>query len=90
MTLAVVPSGDVCGASVTGVDLAGELSEDTVAAIRAAWLKHRVLAFPDQHVGDDALERFTVAMGGFGEDPFFAPIPGRTHIAAILREADET
>ncbi|MGN6495764.1 MAG: TauD/TfdA dioxygenase family protein [Tsuneonella sp.] len=90
MTLAVVPSGDVCGASVTGVDLAGELGEDTVAAVRAAWLKHRVLAFPDQHLGDDALERFTVTMGGFGEDPFFAPIPGRTHIAAILREADET
>ncbi len=39
---------------------------------------------------DNALERFTLAMGGFGEDPFFAPIEGRKHIAAILREANET
>lgn len=39
---------------------------------------------------DDDLERFTIAMGGFGEDPFFDPIEGRQHIAAILREADET
>jgi taurine dioxygenase len=89
MSLAVSPSGQACGATVTGVDLAGELSADLVAEIRAAWLKHRVLAFADQRMDDDALERFTLAMGGFGEDPFFDPIDGREHIAAILREADE-
>lgn len=89
MSLAISPSGQACGATVTGVDLAGELSADPVAEIRAAWLKHRVLAFADQRMDDDALERFTLAMGGFGEDPFFDPIDGREHIAAILREADE-
>lgn len=83
-------SGEVCGADVFGVDLAGPLAPDTVADIRTAWLTHRVLAFPDQHLSDDALERFTLAMGGFGEDPFFAPIAGHTHVAAVLREADET
>ena len=89
MSLTISPSGQACGATVTGVDLAGELSVDLVAEIRAAWLKHRVLAFADQRMDDDALERFTLAMGGFGEDPFFDPIDGREHIAAILREADE-
>jgi len=48
-----------------------------------------VLAFPNQQIDDDDLERFTLAFGGFGEDPFFAPITGRQHIAAIRREADE-
>lgn len=86
----VAPSGDACGAQVTGIDLAGDLDAATVAEVRAAWLDHRVLAFPDQRLDDDALERFTLALGGFGEDPYFAPIPGREHIAAILREADET
>lgn len=86
----VEPSGEVCGAEAIGVDLAGPLDPTAVAAIRGAWLQHRVLAFPDQHLDDDALERFTQAMGGFGLDPFFAPIAGRTNIAAILREADET
>ena len=86
----VEPSGEACGAVVTGVDLAAELTVDLVAQIRAAWLEHRVLAFRDQAMDDDALERFTIAMGGFGEDPFFAPIEGRSHIAAIRREADET
>ena len=87
--LRVEPSGQACGARVIGVDLSAALDGATVAAIRAAWLEHHVLAFPDQTMDDDALERFTLAMGGFGTDPFFAPIPGRKHIAAILREADE-
>ena len=87
--LRIEPSGQACGARVIGVDLSAPLDNATVAEIRAAWLGHHVLAFPDQRMDDDALERFTVALGGFGTDPFFAPIPGRTHIAAILREADE-
>lgn len=90
MSLTVTPSGQSCGATVTGVDLSGELTEQLVADIRAAWLQHKVLAFAGQQMDDDALERFTTAMGGFGEDPFFAPIKGRQNIAAILREADET
>jgi taurine dioxygenase len=90
MSLTVTPSGQSCGATVTGVDLSGELTEQLIADIRAAWLQHKVLAFAGQQMDDDALERFTIAMGGFGEDPFFAPIKGRQNIAAILREADET
>jgi taurine dioxygenase len=86
----VDPSGEACGATVTGVDLAEDLGDDQIAAIREAWLAHHVLAFRDQVMDDDALERFTLAMGGFGEDPFFAPIPGRSHIAAVRREAEET
>jgi taurine dioxygenase len=85
----VEPSGQACGATIRGVDLSAPLGDTLVAEIRAAWLKHRVLAFADQQMDDDALERFTLAMGGFGYDPFFEPIPGRKNIAAILREKDE-
>ena len=89
MPFEITPSGQACGARVTGVDLKQPLDRETAAAIRAAWLEHHVLAFPDQFLSDDDLERFTLAMGGFGHDPFFAPIPGRQHIAAVRREADE-
>lgn len=89
MGLKVEPSGQACGARVTGLDLKAELGEALVAELREVWLEHHVLAFPEQFLSDDDLERFTLAMGGFGEDPFFAPIPGRQHIAAIRREADE-
>ncbi|QFT77939.1 TauD/TfdA family dioxygenase [Erythrobacter sp. THAF29] len=85
----IEPSGQGCGARVTDCDLSGELDPDLIAEVRSAWLEHKVLAFAGQQMDDDALERFTITMGGFGEDPFFDPIKGREHIAAILREADE-
>jgi taurine dioxygenase len=89
MTLNIVPSGGACGATIRGVDLAKPLSRDVIAAIRTAFLAHQVLAFPDQDMTDDDLERFTLAFGSFGEDPFIAPIPGRAHVLEVRREADE-
>jgi taurine dioxygenase len=90
MTIHIAPSDQACGANVTGVDLSRPIEADTVAEIRAAWLEHHVLAFPGQNISDDDLERFTVYFGGFGVDPFVKPIPGREHIIAIQRRADET
>ena len=88
--LNISPSGQACGAAVTGVDLTQPLEPDTVAAIRAAWLEHHVLVFPEQPMSDDDLERFSLYFGEFGRDPFFEPIEGRRNIAAIERRADET
>ena len=89
MAIEVTPTGQACGARVTGVDLTSPLSGDEVAAIRTAWLDHHVLVFPDQPVSDDDLERFTLYFGPFGHDPFFEAIDGREHIAAIHRLPDE-
>ena len=86
----IKPSGMACGAEVTGIDLAQPLAPGDVAALRAAWTRHLVLAFPDQDLDDDALERFTLVFGAFGEDPFIAPIAGREHVIAVARGADET
>ena len=90
MEFIVKPSGKACGASVTGVDLTNDLSHKEIAKIRAAWLDHKVLSFPEQPMSDDDLERFTLYFGGFGDDPFIAPITGRNHIIAVQRNAHET
>jgi len=90
MAITVTPSGEACGATVSDIDLSKDLGEDLVANIRTAWIEHGVLAFPDQSLSDDDLERFTGYFGDFGEDPFVQPIPGREHIIAIQRNADET
>jgi hypothetical protein len=87
--LEIVPSGQACGALVAGIDLTAPLAEQSIAEIRAAWLQHHVLAFPDQPMSDDDLERFSLSFGPFGEDPFIAPIPGRSHVIAVRRMADE-
>lgn len=88
--LKITQSGQSCGARVTGVDLSKPLDHGTVTALRAAWLEHQVLAFPDQTLNDDDLERFSQCFGPFGDDPFIAPIPGREHVIAVQRSADET
>ncbi|MEL7113290.1 MAG: TauD/TfdA family dioxygenase [Pseudomonadota bacterium] len=90
MDLHIEPSGQACGATVAGVDLTTDLDQPTVDAIRAAWLEHLVLSFPDQAMSDDDLERFTLYFGPFGHDPYIAPIEGRDHIIAVKRKADET
>jgi taurine dioxygenase len=89
MGMTIRLSGQACGAAVTGVDLSKELADSLVTAIRQAWVEHGVLTFPDQSLSDDDLERFTGYFGDFGEDPFVQPIPGREHIIAIQRNADE-
>ncbi|MEQ1548165.1 MAG: TauD/TfdA family dioxygenase [Chakrabartia sp.] len=90
LSVTVCTSGQACGATVTGLDLTQKLSADAAGEIRALWLEHHVLAFPNQHLNDDDLERFTLAFGGFGDDPYIAPIAGRDHIIAVQRKADET
>jgi taurine dioxygenase len=86
----ITPSGQSHGATVSGLNLAEPLAPATVAALRQAWLEHGVLAFPEQDLSDDDLERFTTYFGPFGEDPFIAPIPGRKHVIAVQRNKDET
>lgn len=90
MSLKIVASEQACGAQVSGVNLSAPLSVSEIKQIRAAWLEHHVLAFPEQHLSNDDLERFTLYFGPFGEDPFIAPIDGREHIIAVQRAADET
>ena len=89
-SISVHPSGQSCGAAVTGLDLTQPLTSPVVKQIREAWLEHHVLSFPNQKMSDDDLERFSLYFGRFGDDGFFGPIPGREHIAAIRREAEDT
>ena len=51
------------GAEVRGVDLGGELDADTVARIRAAWLEHLVLVFPDQRLTPEGQVDFARRFG---------------------------
>ena len=89
MIFNVAVSDQSCGAEISGIDLTKELLESQISDIRDLWLEHHVLSFPNQLLDDDALERFTLCFGSFGDDPFIAPIPGRKNIIAVKRTADE-
>ena len=87
--ISVKPSGQACGAFVTGVDLSKPLDDATLRDIRTAWVEHHVLAFPGQKISDPDLERITQYFGVFGDEPFFVPMEGSDHVVALTRRADE-
>ena len=90
MSFTVTKSAGPCGATVSGLDLSARLSKKTITELRQTWLEHKVLAFPDQAMANTDLEKFTRYFGDFGDDPYFEPIDGHDHIAAICRRAEET
>ena len=61
--LALRPITPITGAEVSGVDLSRELGPATIAAIRQALLKHKVLVFHDQDLTDAEQIRFSRYFG---------------------------
>lgn len=86
--LEVERTGQACGATVHGVDLR-TIDGDLAEALRAAWLEHHVLVFPDQDLSIGQLERVAAAFGPFGEDPYLRSLPDHPHVVEVRREADE-
>lgn len=89
MAIAVTRQQASCGALIRGVDLSRDLSADEVVGIRAAWLQHQVVAFPDQPMEIADIERFATHMGPNGEDPYIEAIAGHPRVVQVRREPEE-
>ena len=89
-TLEVVPLADAIGAEIRGVDLASELSDATVAAIRQAWLDHAVVFFRDEDLGPDQFLAFARRIGDPVEYPFVRGIDGYPEVIAVDKLPPET
>ncbi|MEE8516655.1 MAG: TauD/TfdA family dioxygenase [Alphaproteobacteria bacterium] len=63
MTMTVTPISDALGAEVAGLDLAGEVPDATIAAIRDALAEHLVLVFRDQKLSPPHQIAFTRRFG---------------------------
>ena len=69
-----LPVSGALGAVVTGIDLAGPISDETAQALHDAWLEYQVLFFEDQQLTP---EQFKKAVRNFGEievHPFIGKI----------------
>ncbi|MAZ45860.1 MAG: taurine dioxygenase [Gammaproteobacteria bacterium] len=89
MSLTINPNNNDFGASITGIDLSKGLSNKQIREIRNAWVKHRVISFPNQPISPSDLELFSRYFGKFGNDPYVSPIAGYEHIIEVRREPDE-
>ncbi|MEC8201517.1 MAG: TauD/TfdA family dioxygenase, partial [Pseudomonadota bacterium] len=65
------------GAEIFGPDLSEDLSEEMVAAVRSALLKHCVIFFRDQKISDDDLARFGRQFGELAPLPPHRQFPGK-------------
>ena len=89
-TINVAPIADALGAEISGVDLASDLPEETVAEIRRAWLEHLVVFFRDQVLGLDEFLGFARRIGNPVEYPFVKGVDGYPEIIAVAKLPDET
>lgn len=85
--LDVVPVAGRIGAEIRGVKLGADLDDDTVRAIRAALLRHKVIFFREQHQLDNAgQEAFASRLGKIVAHPTVPVAEGST----ALLELDST
>ena len=73
----VRPVAGGIGAEIFGPDLSEDLSEEMVAAVRSALLKHCVIFFRDQKISDDDLARFGRQFGELAPLPPHRQFPGK-------------
>lgn len=70
--VSVRPTGAALAADVDGVDLAGALAPEVMAAVKQAWADNLVLRFRDQKLSDDDLMRFSRQFGELDWAPIAA------------------
>src|SRR5437879_7210625 len=83
--LDIRPLSGAVGAEIFGVDLAQELDDDTVAAIRRAWLDHLVIFFRDQNLPPAKLLGLARHFGQPIEYPFVTGIDGFPEIPPVIK-----
>src|SRR6202158_1085943 len=65
-------TGAALGADIAGIDLAGALAPEVIAAVKAAWAQHLVMRFRGQRLADDDLLRFSRQFGELDWAPIAA------------------
>ena len=88
--LQVRPVAGALGAEILGIDLSHDLGEESVAAIRAAWLKHLVIFFRDQTLPPKEFLGVARRFGQAVEYPFIKGIEGFPEITPVIKLEHET
>jgi len=83
--LDIRPLSGALGAEILGVDLAHDISDETVAAIRAAWLEHLVVFFRDQKLEPAQLLNLARRFGEPVEYPFVKGLDGFPQITPVIK-----
>ena len=83
------PTTGTFGAEIRGVDLATDLREETIAAIRAAFNEHHVLFFRSQELDPHAQVAFGRRFGDLDTHPFVEGNQAYPEIIDVVIEPDD-
>jgi taurine dioxygenase len=78
------------GATVSGVDIAQNLSESLVTELRSLWLEHQVIVLREQHLSPAQLLALAALLGEADTYPFLTGLPGYPQVTEVLKKEDET
>jgi taurine dioxygenase len=81
----VLPIAGALGAEISGVDLSRPLDDETIAAIRRAWLEHLVIFFREQDLPPAKFLAFAKRFGEPIEYPFVKGLDEFPEIIAVLK-----
>lgn len=81
----IEPIAGALGAEISGLDLSEPLSEETILAVRRAWLEHLVVFFRDQHLSPAQFLAFGRRFGEVIEYPFVKGLPDHPEIIPVLK-----
>src|SRR6266542_2999878 len=84
-SIEVRPVAGALGAEIVNIDLAHELDDETIAAIRRAWLEHLVIFFRDQTLAPERLLKLARRFGEVIEYPFVRGIEGFPEITPVVK-----
>jgi taurine dioxygenase len=84
------PIAGALGAEIHGVDLAADLSDGMVAALRQALLDHCVIFFRDQDLPPERLLALAKRFGTPNEYPFVKGLDGYPEVIAVTKLPHET
>ncbi|MEQ8655372.1 MAG: TauD/TfdA family dioxygenase [Kiloniellales bacterium] len=87
--LAIEPLVGALGARVLGLDLKKDLRGSTLTAVRAAWLQHLILVFPDQQLTPDQQVEAASKIGRPCVNPFVPGLADHPVVIPIVKEPQD-
>lgn len=77
------------GAEISGVDLSGPPSDETIAGIRQALVEHQVIFFRDQALSPAQQVAFGARFGPLNIHPYVAGMDGQPEVMEIIKEPSD-
>ena len=77
------------GIEILDFDYNDIFDKKRIEELRNQWIKYSIIIFKNLELNHQQLEKFSLAFGDFGDDPYIHPIIGHKNIIEVKREANE-